>query len=215
MTDKKKPAKKKKATNNQHEPSSAVPLEEKEDVKPEQAATTAPTTEKNQSASKPDPKPAADVKKEDDGKDETIGPLSKCKVYGQPDVHHKKCRLCKDLESCLTIDALLKRGKKKGTKSAPRGTDFIGFQKGSQKSAFATHIAKQPMHMRDVKSAPWNKKELTWYDTFNELRRNTTEEGEPLPLATKSKDGVMCILEKNLTKDQKEKMREEIEKFPY
>jgi len=212
MTENQKSAPKKKKAKKKPDPAKQVPLEETTGTEPQKADAKTPKKETKKAA----PETAKTPEPAKDGKDQaTIAPLSGCKVYGQPDVHHKKCRLCKDLEQCLAIELLSKKKKKSRQKKEPRGTSFSGFLKGSKKATFAAHIAKQPCHMREIKKAPWNQKELTWYDTFNELRRNTTEEGEPLPLAAKNKEGIMCILEKNLNKDQKEKMKEEVKEFPY
>ena len=208
------PKKKKKAAK-KPDPASAVPLEGLDEKTTQKAADKTPKPNAKKTVPSPDPVPTVAAVTDDKEEALTVAPLSGCKVFGQPDVHHKKCRLCKDLEQCLALDVQKKADKQTRPKSEARGIDFIGFQSGSQKSAFALHIAKQPCHMRDIKSAPWNKKALTWYDTLNQLRRNKTEDGKELPLAGKNKDGTMFILEKNLTKEQQAKMKEEVEKFPY
>lgn len=213
MTEKQKsvPKKRKKATK-KPDPAVEVPLET-QPQEPPQDVTTPPVEELAPKVVEETP---VTEKSEQNEQGTTVAPLSGCKVFGQPDPHHKKCRLCKDLEQCLALDVQTKASRKKSRpKSEGKGTDFIGFQKGSQKSAFALHIAKQPCHMRDIKSAPWNKKSLTWYDTFNSLRRNVNSNGESLPLAEKDKTGTMFILEKNLSKSQREQLKKEVEEFPY
>jgi len=195
------------------DPGIVVPLEEKKKDKPRR------TAKGKQQQSKPAPKKATkkEVKKEtvakaEAAKKEQPKTVAKCKVYGQPDMHHHKCQVCGDLTECLVLQQ--QQTPETSRTKSKRGKSFIGFLRGSGKATFATHIAKTPCHMRDIKVAPWNKKKLTWYDTFNELERNVSEDGTPFPLAKREK-GIMSINTENLTKEQLEQMRKEVKEFPY
>jgi hypothetical protein len=211
MTEKKKSVKKKKESTKKADPAKSVPLEEKTAKKPQKASGK--STEKKQTKKAESVAPVPDKKEEEKKEEKNLGPLSGCKVFGNPDPHHKKCRMCKDLQSCLALE-LMRNGKKESRKTGQqRGKDFIGFLKGSNKSKFALQIAKNPCHMREIVSAPWNKQKLTAYDTFNELRRNVDDNEEPLPLAAKDKSGKMFILESNLTPKQREQMKKEVSEF--
>jgi hypothetical protein len=107
------------------------------------------------------------------------------------------------------------KSKSKARKTEPRGTDFIGFLLGSKKSLFALTIAKKPRHMKEIKEMPWNQPTVqTFYDTFNQLKRNVKDD-KPFPLAQKNKKGEMFIVEKNLSKAQKEQMKAEVEALDF
>ena len=212
MTEKKKSAEEKKESKKKADPANAVPPTEKTAKKPQKASGKSKAKKKTKKAAAASPEPAK--KEEEERKEEqTAGHLSGCKVFGRPDPHHKKCRICKDLKQCLALELTNNQTGQTRKKTERRGKDFIGFIKGSNKSKFALHIAKSPCHMREIKSAPWNKQKLTAYDTFNELRRNVDNNGEALPLAAKDKSGTMFILESNLTPKQREQMKKEVSEF--
>ena len=169
---------------------------------------------------KPERKLSAVPKKTDpkkkEGKEEVkLTPTTDCKVFGSPDPNHKKCRTCKDLDNCLLLQQSTKKTRTaSGTKKELIGRDFVGFLKGSKKSLFALTIAKKPCTMAEIKSQPWNTPTVqTFYDTLNELRRHKTKDGEDLPLAAKDQTGQMFIVEKNLTKAQKDQMKAELEEL--
>ena len=143
-----------------------------------------------------------------------VTPTTDCKVFGSPDPNHMKCRTCKDLDNCLLLQASTKKSKAPSKAKDVLGRDFIGFLKGSKKSQFALTIARKPCTMKEIKTQPWNTPTVqTFYDALNELRRHKTKDGETLPLAAKDKAGQMFIVEKNLSKAQKDQMKTELEEL--